>query len=444
MTPREIEQLLGGYATDTLTEDERRILFEAALGNQELFDALASEQALKQLLEDPSSRAHLLAALGERREPSSFRLLDWLRRPSVLALAGAVATAIVVMVVVNSGRVEKPAATTTAEVRQPAPPQSPQPAASAPVESAKPPAPATRADSALRRQAPAAAPAKQDIAETDAKAKDKEESQVRLARNEPPPPPPPPAAAAAPAAQLQDQAVPNAPAQSFVAGGNTPPVAAAAPLPVAPARGQSELKSASGAGARDLYYARIGAVTNAMMDRVQPQKQARNKAAGGRVAPPGFAGAIGGLSAGGGAGAAGPAGIRYEILDRLADGSAREVNPAAGLAPASRIRIRFEANQEGDLAVLRREPDGSWTPWSSVHVRAGEPVLLPGDDFLTLPTPGALHFLVRFAKSLSTEALARKVTPPANLLREQAGNSIYVVNPLPGAPVEFEMTVGVQ
>ena len=58
MSPQEIEKLLGGYATDTLTEEERSTLFAAALDNQALFDALADEQALRDLLQDlPAARS---------------------------------------------------------------------------------------------------------------------------------------------------------------------------------------------------------------------------------------------------------------------------------------------------------------------------------------------------------------------------------------------------
>ena len=59
MTKDEIRQLLAGFATNTLTETERRTLFEAALDDQELFDALQQEQALKDLLADPGSRAQI-------------------------------------------------------------------------------------------------------------------------------------------------------------------------------------------------------------------------------------------------------------------------------------------------------------------------------------------------------------------------------------------------
>ena len=45
MSP-ETERLLGGYATNTLTADERKLLYQAALEDQDLFDELAREQAL--------------------------------------------------------------------------------------------------------------------------------------------------------------------------------------------------------------------------------------------------------------------------------------------------------------------------------------------------------------------------------------------------------------
>jgi hypothetical protein len=73
MSREEIQKLLGGYATDTLSEAERRALFEAALEDQELFDALAKEQALRDVLQDPSARQQLIEALGPAREPFAAR-----------------------------------------------------------------------------------------------------------------------------------------------------------------------------------------------------------------------------------------------------------------------------------------------------------------------------------------------------------------------------------
>ncbi len=56
--------LLGGYATNSLTDDERRLLIEVALEDQDLFDDLAREQALKNALEVPGVRDRLAASLA--------------------------------------------------------------------------------------------------------------------------------------------------------------------------------------------------------------------------------------------------------------------------------------------------------------------------------------------------------------------------------------------
>ena len=67
MIPGDFKKLVGGYATGTLTPEERQALFQAALQDQGLFDALAREEALRDALSDPAARARLLAALDRRR-----------------------------------------------------------------------------------------------------------------------------------------------------------------------------------------------------------------------------------------------------------------------------------------------------------------------------------------------------------------------------------------
>jgi hypothetical protein len=96
MSREEIQKLLGGYATDTLSEAERRALFEAAIEDQELFDALAKEQALRDVLHDPSARQQLIEALGPAREPVAARAWRWLRQPAALAMAGGMAALLIV------------------------------------------------------------------------------------------------------------------------------------------------------------------------------------------------------------------------------------------------------------------------------------------------------------------------------------------------------------
>lgn len=93
MTPQDARKLLGGYATGTLTASEEQALFAAALDDQELFDALAREQALREVLTDPTARGRLLAAIDEPRR-SWWR--SWRPAAAGLALAGVAAVAVVV------------------------------------------------------------------------------------------------------------------------------------------------------------------------------------------------------------------------------------------------------------------------------------------------------------------------------------------------------------
>lgn len=90
------EHLLGGYATNTLTEEEKRQLFEAALQDQTLFDAMADEEAFKAMLDDPAARQRILASL-QANEFSDAVATErggwwrWFRQPSSLAWSGSIA-----------------------------------------------------------------------------------------------------------------------------------------------------------------------------------------------------------------------------------------------------------------------------------------------------------------------------------------------------------------
>lgn len=95
MSREEMEKLLGGYATDTLGDAERRALFEAALNDQELFDTLAKEQALRDVLEDSFSRQQLLEALRPARAPRGWRAWQWLPLPASMAIAGGLAALVI-------------------------------------------------------------------------------------------------------------------------------------------------------------------------------------------------------------------------------------------------------------------------------------------------------------------------------------------------------------
>ena len=43
MSDHDLEKLLGGFAADTLTPEEKQALYTAALQDQQLFNALADE-----------------------------------------------------------------------------------------------------------------------------------------------------------------------------------------------------------------------------------------------------------------------------------------------------------------------------------------------------------------------------------------------------------------
>lgn len=90
-------KLLGGYATGTLSDDEKKLLFDAALTDDELFAALADEQALKELLDDGTVRAQVLRATEEPKFSLAGALREWFDRPKAKALVatGAVLLAII-------------------------------------------------------------------------------------------------------------------------------------------------------------------------------------------------------------------------------------------------------------------------------------------------------------------------------------------------------------
>ena len=101
MSEHDLEKLLGGFAADTLTAEEKQTLYTAALQDQQLFNALADEQALKELLSDQDVRRRLLTSLQQESASGaggSLSWLDWFRRPAGLAFAGGLAAAALALV----------------------------------------------------------------------------------------------------------------------------------------------------------------------------------------------------------------------------------------------------------------------------------------------------------------------------------------------------------
>jgi hypothetical protein len=141
MNKEDIQKLIGGYATGSLTDEERLKLFEAALDDQELFDTLQQEQPLKDLFDDPFSREQVRRAAAEglprRPRTSWFQRPSWFYRPWIwasatsLALAGVLVVALVRWDRTPQSQAVKPQAVKQPEVaankQQPAAEPAPQP-----------------------------------------------------------------------------------------------------------------------------------------------------------------------------------------------------------------------------------------------------------------------------------------------------------------------------
>ena len=129
MSEHDLEKLLGGFAADTLTPEEKQLLYTAALQDQQLFNALADEQAFKELLSDPDVRRRLLASLEQKSASGagdSLSWLDWFRRPAGLAFAGglsAAALAVVLGVRIYQDSLKQAAQSVATEEAKPAAPQ---------------------------------------------------------------------------------------------------------------------------------------------------------------------------------------------------------------------------------------------------------------------------------------------------------------------------------
>jgi hypothetical protein len=160
MSRDEIQKLLGGYATGTLTTPEQQALFEAALEDQQLFDQLAQEQALRDLLHEPNAKAQVLQALDQPRR-------SWFALPRVwwpAAATAAVACAALVLVFAVKRNSPQPVTMATYKAQEeirpvPAsPPPPPTPTATPAGPPAKQPAstePATTGDKGVEAVSPA-------------------------------------------------------------------------------------------------------------------------------------------------------------------------------------------------------------------------------------------------------------------------------------------------
>src|SRR5439155_432890 len=104
---------------------EREALFEAALDDQEIFDELSREQALKELLAEPGAKQWLIAALQPAAKRPTRQAAWWVRPWPWATAAAAVAIGIVVWIAAPKPPPKREIAEVRTEV---APPQVAEPA----------------------------------------------------------------------------------------------------------------------------------------------------------------------------------------------------------------------------------------------------------------------------------------------------------------------------
>jgi hypothetical protein len=326
MSEHDLEKLLGGFAADTLTPEEKQTLYTAALQDQQLFNALADEQALKELLADPDVRRRLLASLEQKSASGaggSLSWLDWFRRPTGLAFAGGLAAAALAVVLGiriyqdSLRQAAQPVLTEEAKpASQPATPQTIEPQAKA-KENIAPaiglPKKDTVIDNLIKRERSAPPPSKNERASDVARDNLKQRHEQDEVRRE---------------------------AEAPVAATGTPALSA-----------------------RALFY---GGEPDRADTRSMAKEQERAMKPLAESAPQAnrLERPLEGLSqlgkAAGTAAQLRPLGLRYSFIVRGTDGQKREVDAAAAAQSTEPVRLTVEANQGAYLQVWKTV--GSSTP----------------------------------------------------------------------------------
>ena len=416
MPEHELEKLLGGFAADTLTPEERDALFSAALQDQRLFNALADEQPLKELLTDPAVRRRLLQALDRQRTQRSTSWLDRFTSPPGLAWAGGVAVGVFAVILgLNVYQDSLRQATETAVLEEGRPS----------VPATTPSAHAPRIDGEIpepRKASPVPEPATQDrVAPQRQNSREKTvegDQRHRLSKEE-----------------KTAEAPVSAPAKSAderATSGDRPA------LPASPSSGSSlpPMKEIAGAAAdvsaRALFYAKgspgpevsVRDLEKHAQPSQAPERFGLQKALDKTAAVEYLA-------------------LRYAFVVRTAEGSEREVTAAEAANHTGPVLLRIETNQQAYLQI-----------WTSTGEALPE-LLLPSKETgrISLKTAGGQRqeIVVPRERERLTLRVARfpfgpitrqeavmagrssggQITEHASGTEEQA---TYVANPDPSAP----------
>jgi hypothetical protein len=331
MINEEIRKLLGGYATNTLTESERKALFEAALDDQELFNLLQQEQPFKDLLSDPASRTHIRQAL-EQPSPKP-QSAWWARWWTWTGAASAVAAAAIAFVVIRSNEtrpVERPAQIASAN------------------------AGVSNAGANEPARGPAAEQPPARAAETEQKRK----------------------LTARPADSLTARRSEQQPQEQAASGGTT--VSGPAETKIvgslnSPAPAPPEAKQSGQALSERDQQSRIQAPA--------AMNSFRQALASPSVAPQANA-QLGAVAAGAVNSYIGPL-LHYSLLKRDANGTDVPLAQADDLKPGELVRLSVSAGVPGYLALYQLDATGQWNRVSGTTVEADSTIILP-DSFIQI------------------------------------------------------------
>jgi hypothetical protein len=477
MSEHDLEKLLGGFAADTLTPEEKQSLYTAALQDQQLFNALADEQALKELLSNPDVRRRLFTSLEQKRGAGaggSLSWLDWFRRPAGLAFAGGLAVTVFAVVLgtkIYQESLKQAAQSVITEDAKPASPPAPMPPAPRPA----PPQVVEPQAKAKGNTEPTIAPAKKDLLVD------------KMAKRERSAPPAPqehrasdtardsvkqqteqgevPRQAEAPVAVLSKtgEGVTSSADQKLAASSASPATAPDPKQMQAPAGGRVAATVTPTLNARALFYggepgrADAGAMAKEQEQAMKPLAESAPQA--NRLERKMDQFALAGKAAGTAAQLR-PLGLRYSFVVRGADGQDREVDTATAAKSTEPVRLTMEANQDTYLQVWKTV--GSSTP--QLLLPEGKTGQIPlkiaagQRQYIPLPTDsGPVTLTARLSRipfgpitrqeavmfdRLSPNQLQESITAsnPTGL-KEQA---IYIVNqdPSPTAQLTVEIPLG--
>lgn len=419
MSEHELEQLLGAFAADTLTADEKQRLYRAALQDQQIFDALADEQALKELLADPAVRRRLLDALNRPSGPGAISWLDRLRRPATLVYAGGLAAA--ALAVVLGIRIYR--------------------------DSLKEAGPTVATEESAATNLPAAAPPVLPPAPSPLTGSPEGEETVPPAINLPKKSAP--AGKSAEPSQAVD--VPAAPP--------TPEPNVARPMAAVPLAG-TVAPAAQGSGARALFYQTIPASAESRRRAGAMQETPSGIGTPGEGAPQGTKQMERTRESvrkpdGKKQTVGHPIGLRYSLIMKGPGGIDLEVDPTTPVGKDDAPRLSVQTNEDGYLSVHHtRSPAEASTllfPASGEGRVAGRQPVAVALDTLFDPhqTAEQARLLLVFSRSphdVNSPKPPGTPTPPLLIERVDpsqpgapAEQAVYVVDPMPAASLSIEV-----